>query len=91
MIAAPPDYEALAVQAGEAWADARVGEVRRAGRRIVGGWPGTVNEGMTWVLATIGGRVAHAELSIRDLRALARTAYGTARTRWLAMSERDEP
>ena len=84
-----PDYPALAVKAGEAWADARAGELQREGRPVTGGWPGTVSEGMTWVLATIGGSVAHNDLSMSELRELARTAYGTARNRWHAMSERE--
>jgi hypothetical protein len=84
-----PDYEVLAVQAGQAWADARAGELRRAGRPVAGGWPGTIKEGMPWVLATLGGRVAHADMSIGELRSLARTAWSIARKRWLALSDRD--
>ena len=83
----PDDYAELAIQAGHAWADAWAGELRRAGRPVVGGWPGTVKEGMTWVLATLGGRVSHADVSIDELRSLARTAWGSARKRWLALSE----
>jgi hypothetical protein len=89
MRASQPDYVALAVKAGEDWAEARASDLRREGRPVEGGWPGTIKEGMTWVLQTIGGRVAHADLPINELRALARTAYGTARTRWLALQVRE--
>lgn len=81
------DYQEVAVQAGQVWADTTAGELRRAGRPVAGGWPGTVKEGMTWVLAAIGQRVEHADVSIGELRSLARTAWSTARTRWLALSE----
>lgn len=85
-----PDYQALAVQAGQAWAEARAGELRRAGRPVVGGWPGTIKEAMAWLLATIGGSVSHSDVSIDELRSLARTAWGTARKRWFTLSERED-
>jgi hypothetical protein len=84
------DLESLAIQAGEAWANACAEDLRAQRRPIVGGWPGTLSEARVRVLALVTANGLSSALPIDRLRALSRTAYGAARASWLAVSGRDE-
>ncbi|MCA9676007.1 MAG: hypothetical protein H6709_07185 [Kofleriaceae bacterium] len=84
------ELEALAVAAGEAWARACAHDLRTQQRSVAGGWPGTLTEARACVLAAVAARGASASVSIDQLRALSRTAYGVARTTWRAVCERDD-
>jgi hypothetical protein len=84
------DLHTLAVQAGENWARTRANELRSQDRPVVGGWPGTLKEATACVLASIAARVPGSGPPVDHLRELARAAYASARTTWLAVSERDE-
>ena len=85
------DRQALAARAGEEWAHALAADLRSQGRSVVGGWPGTMKQATGRVVAAVsatGG--AGGDLGLDELRDLARTAYASARTAWLAVSSRDE-
>jgi len=79
----------LAVAAGEAWASWWVDELRRSGRPMAGGWPGTISEARARVLDRLRERGAGTLGGAVDLPALARTAYGAARASWLAHAHPD--
>lgn len=82
------DFEALASQAGQDWASAFAGELRRQRRAITGAWPGTMTEARSHVLLALAG--AGGAISIEDLRALSRTAYHAARQAWRLVALPDE-
>lgn len=64
---------------GQAWAEARIDALRKEGRSIAGGWPGTMSEARARVSAS-----ARARASDSDREAMARRAYVVAKARWLS-------
>jgi hypothetical protein len=80
--------EALATRAGEHWASACADDLRRQGRAVNGAWPGTLTEARAHMVAALAGGVG--TVSIDELRALSRTAYGAARAAWRLVADPDE-
>jgi len=74
----------LATAAGQAWASWWADELRRAGRAMVGGWPGTMSEARGRVLDRLRELGAGTLVGSIDLPTLTRIAYVAARASWLA-------
>lgn len=83
--------EKTAIGAGAQWAECCRVELKRQGRPIAGGWPGTLSEARTRVtLAWLRGHKKHGPaISHEELGWLARTAYGQAKRDWLAAASRE--
>jgi hypothetical protein len=76
------------------WVDTWRVQLSGQGRRLVGGWPGTVPEALALVrvhLARTIGSARLAALGAQDVDRLARLAYARARQQWLANAERELP
>jgi hypothetical protein len=82
--------EGAAVAAGLAWATARADQLRSEGRRILGGWPGTVSEArgcfVAHVMTKMGPGMVLAKAEIDEL---ARATYCAARRDWVSKAGRD--
>jgi IS5 family transposase len=85
---AAPDLDRVAKDAGVRWAADRSRDLRAQKRPIVGAWPGTITEARTCVLTALRACGAR-DPSVDELRELAKTAYGAARTSWRAACEPD--
>ncbi len=79
----------LASRAGHAWAKACTRALETQRRAIAGAWPGTLTEARAHVLAALA-HDDHREVSLEELRALARTANHAARDAWRAIAVPDE-
>ena len=78
--------ERSASETGEAWALRLFAELRAEGRRVVGGWPGTLTEARARVRAELRReRPTHAEVEHA-----AGTAYARARHVWLASAQGED-
>lgn len=81
---------AVAIAAGHAWTRWWHAELARQGRRMSGGWPGTLSEARHRVLMhAVSELGADGALSPHELVALAHTAFATARADWIASAVRD--
>jgi hypothetical protein len=83
------DLEGLAAAEGTAWAARSCDELRRQGRSIAGGWPGTLSQARLRLAMCMNGRSAKpiGALSAVDLDWLAWTLYLSAKSEWLARAE----
>jgi len=86
---APDRLQLLASRTGHAWAEACAQALSSQRRAIAGAWPGTLTEARGRVLVALADHDRSA-ISLEELRALARTAYHAARTRWRAVALPDE-
>lgn len=82
MPAESPDFKAIAMAVGEAWAHEIVHTLRGDEREIAGAWPGTIREAKMRVLAQLARR-----LDLEVLADLARVATEAARREWLRVAE----
>ena len=77
--------EQAALDAARSWAQAYCAELVRAGRRVEGGWPGTIREARAQA-AMEGERVLRkesmAKLTHEELDRLARMTFDEARRCW---------
>ncbi len=76
-----------ALTLGTRWARFWCDEMRRDGRPISGGWPGTVPEARARVAAYFGPELARrrmAQLTADELALAARATYQKAKRDWLA-------
>lgn len=81
--------EALAI--GERWVATTCEELRKDGRPVEGGWPGTLSEARALAGGTLAAVLARRRLSTLTTEELANAAsavYEHARRRWLALPER---
>jgi hypothetical protein len=77
--------------AGEEWAKWWKSELRRQGRAVSGGWPGTLSEARARLLEAVVGDlrgVGVAELTFEEREHGARVLYATARRKWLERRKR---
>jgi hypothetical protein len=85
--------ERLAVDEGRHWARGLRRSLAGEGRRIAGGWPGTLSEARSRVVTGCG-RVmresGQVEPSSAELDWMARRLNAAARHDWLAKAEREE-
>jgi len=75
---------------GKQWAQGLRSELQIEGRRIVGGWPGTLSEARHRVSVHCTGsdpKVANA-YSAEERESLARSVYARARSEWLSLAAR---
>ncbi|MDP9036256.1 MAG: hypothetical protein M3O50_15755, partial [Myxococcota bacterium] len=83
-----------AIAMGESWAEGWREDLRQQGRRIAGGWPGTIAEARArtqgYFTRELRSRSMDA-LTTEELDRLARAAYARARTDWLSRVESHEP
>jgi hypothetical protein len=80
-----------ALDVGQRWVEALREELKREGRPVEGGWPGTLSEARARVDGSISRLLAKhrlAVLSSEELSLAARAAYDHARRTWLALPER---
>ncbi len=79
---------------GARWAQGWCDDMRREGRTVSGGWPGTVPEARALVVAHFDlarTRRGEAPLSAPEIASATRTAYTTAKREWLSHNTgRDE-
>jgi hypothetical protein len=80
-----------ALGAGTQWAECCRAELKKQGRAIAGGWPGTLSEARARVtFAWLTGHRRHRPAITHDeLSWLARTAYEQAKRDWLASASRE--
>ena len=72
------------------WTGAFFSELQREGRRVEGGWPGTVREARTRAAneaARVLGQSSMPALTGEELDRLARITYEEARRSWLAKAK----
>jgi hypothetical protein len=83
--------EQTALGAGTQWAECCCVEMKKQGRAVAGGWPGTLSEARTRVtLAWVRGCRKHGSaITHEELGWLARTAYAQAKRDWLAAASRE--
>jgi hypothetical protein len=81
-----------ASHAGRQWSERLCATLRREGRLLQGGWPGTMAEARSiihaFVLASQRGQAA---ASCAQIESLARLAYASARQDWLSRADRGAP
>lgn len=85
--------EQSAAALGQIWAVGCREELRREGRAVAGGWPGTLREARSrvgYALQQEMQRRKMAAMSEEEREIAARTAYASARVEWLKQSEPDE-
>ena len=88
MLSQADEREVDAERAGRLWADEVRGAIRLEGRAAAGGWPGTLTEARSRVMAVLRGRLpAEAE----ELDRLTRLLYSAARRHWLADRDASPP
>jgi hypothetical protein len=83
-----------ASDAGRQWAERFCQQLRRDGRAVQGGWPGTLAEARSIVRASMSDPAADRRRGLvtsQELEWLARIAYASARQDWLSRAERDTP
>ena len=80
-----------ALEVGQKWVETLREELKREGRAVEGGWPGTMSEAR----ARVGGQVSRmlarrrlSPLASEELASASRAAYDHARRTWLALPER---
>jgi hypothetical protein len=81
--------ERAAFDAARSWAGACCAELAREGRRVEGGWPGTMPEARTRAAAEAGRSLAARSMTALthdELNQLARITYNEARRSWVALS-----
>jgi hypothetical protein len=98
---APPggdDRQALlargAILTGEQWAQRCRKDLRKQGRRVIGGWPGTLSEARARAEVHSSAelrRLGLAQLTFEELERLAHATYASARDYWLSRAEREDP
>jgi hypothetical protein len=82
--------EGAAIAAGVAWAAAFSEQLRKEGRRMAGGWPGTLSEARARLYAHLAASMgAGLVLANDEMEALSRATYGAAKNDWLAKAGRD--
>jgi hypothetical protein len=83
--------DAAAIDVARLWAGACRIELKREGRKVEGGWPGTMAEARTRVGAEVT-KILRARslppLSYDELGRLVRLAYDEARRSWSSFAER---
>jgi len=80
-----------ALDVGQRWVEALREELKKEGRAVEGGWPGTLSEARARVdgaLSRVLAKHRLAVLSSEELSLAARAAYDHARRTWLALPER---
>jgi hypothetical protein len=81
---------AVAVAAGEDWLRWWQHALAEQGRSMTGGWPGTLSEARSRVLARAVAALGNDEaLTVPELEALAHTTFAFARTGWNARATHD--
>jgi hypothetical protein len=81
---------AVAIAAGEDWLRWWQRALQQQGRTMCGGWPGTLSEARSRVLAqAVAALGDDAALTLPELNALAHTTFEFARTRWNARAALD--
>ncbi|MGD0674664.1 MAG: hypothetical protein ABSC94_04555 [Polyangiaceae bacterium] len=78
-----------AADVAAAWVNVWIGDLRVEGRRIAGGWPGTLREVRGLVRSELATRRL-TPASFEELESVARTAYAIARRSWLACAEQED-
>lgn len=81
--------ERAAFDAARSWARAYCAELARDGRRLEGGWPGTIREARTRAAAEAARVLVHESMSgltHDELGRLARLTYDEARRSWGKLS-----
>jgi hypothetical protein len=82
--------ESVAIAAGVAWAASFSEQLRKEGRRMAGGWPGTLSEARARLFAQLSAMMgAGLVLANDEVDSLARATYGAAKNDWLAKAGRD--
>ncbi|MBI4702516.1 MAG: hypothetical protein HY744_15460 [Deltaproteobacteria bacterium] len=80
--------------AGKQWAQRWRETLRQDGRRVVGGWPGTLSEARARAHAHFCAallRAGMAELTSSELDRAARATYACARDDWLSRDKHEDP
>lgn len=81
-----------ALRVGEVWAEAWREELKREGRAVEGGWPGTMPEARARVAVHLGNELSRRSwkaLTTDELGVASSTTYERARRAWLAMPRLD--
>ena len=73
--------------AGHAWAIEWADALRREGRAVAGGWPGTLSEARVRVVACARQAGRQRTTTHAELERLTKKAYEAARTSWLSRCE----
>ncbi len=91
IVALTSELAVLAEDVGRAWAASLVDSVRAQARDVAGGWPGTMTEARSHILAALGARARVPSFSRGDLLALSSAAYRAAQVHWrnAAVPDRD--
>jgi hypothetical protein len=82
--------DACVAEVGRAWVVALRDELKKEGRAMRGGWPGTKAEGRSRVLAFVERQLARLNLRSAtpdEIARLSREVYAAARRAWLAEAE----
>jgi hypothetical protein len=86
----PADIERYALAAAGAWIEWWRAELRRDGRGMAGGWPGTRSEARARVTAHLAVALGNDfAVDTETLDALTDRAYAVARARWLSGATRE--
>ena len=83
-----------AILTGQQWARGEREDLRGQGRRVTGGWPGTLSEARARAQAHSAAelrRLGLAQLTFEELEQLAHATYASARAYWLARAEPEGP
>jgi hypothetical protein len=84
------ELESAAIAAGLAWAASCTEQLRREGRRVAGGWPGTLSEARGRLTAHLVAQLGRGFVLANDeIESLAKATYNAARTDWLSKAGRD--
>jgi len=73
--------------AGHAWAIEWADALRREGRAVAGGWPGTLSEARVRVVACARQAGRQRTTTHAEIERLTKKAYEAARTSWLSRCE----
>jgi hypothetical protein len=82
--------ERAAVATGAAWAASFMDDLKKQGRPVAGGWPGTLSEARARIVARMSVDLGRRyQLSPDELELMTRTAYLHAKGRWQASAVAD--
>jgi hypothetical protein len=76
----------LVAEVARGWVEELAARLTSSGRRLEGGWPGTISEARNLLTRRLA--VGKVVLDRTDRERMARAVYDSARSSWLAMAER---
>lgn len=79
----------LVAELSRSWVEEIASGLTRTGRRLEGGWPGTMSEARR--LLSIRLAAPKMQVTRQEFECLVKTVYDEARGRWLAIASRNQP